>query len=146
MDAVYKKIYELKRPDPSIKEKGTTKKPSHSTTDMHHFMIGLRKNLSAEGSVLKCLRLIKVRPTMGARARDPASNETLLTKKGKDAWDHLMCGIAQSPSLQILRIWHCSIGADVIKTLAEALRINTTLQILDLSYNNMPDFLGPQLV
>ena len=96
MDAVYKKIYELKRPDPSLKEKGTTKKPSHSTTDMHHFMLGLRKNLSVEGSVLKCLRLIKIRPTMGARARDPASDETLFTKKGKDAWDNFMVGLAQS--------------------------------------------------
>ena len=113
---------------------------------MHHFMIGLRKNLTAEGSVIHCLRLIKVRPTMGFRARDPAANDTLLTRKGKDAWENLMCGIAQSPSIRVLRIWHCSIGAEVVKILAEALRINNSLQILDLSYNNMPDFLGPQLV
>ena len=83
---------------------------------------------------------------MGARAREPAADETLLNKKGKDAWDNLMCGVAQSPSLQVLRINHCSIGVEVVKILGEALRVNTSLQILDLAYNNMSDLVGPQLV
>ena len=63
----HKRINEMKRPDPSVLEKATTKKPSHSTTDMYHFMTGLRKNLSKETSKLKSLHLIKVRPTMGPR-------------------------------------------------------------------------------
>lgn len=57
----------MKRPDPTTQEKASTKKPSHSTTDMYHFMTGLRKNMSKEKSELKTLQLIKVRPTMGKK-------------------------------------------------------------------------------
>lgn len=46
----------------------------------------------------------------------------------------------------MLRINHCSIGSDVLNTLADALRTNTSLQVLDLAFNNMTDKLALQLV
>ena len=44
----HKRLNEMRRPDPTALEKASTKKPSHSTTDMYHFMTGLRKNMSKE--------------------------------------------------------------------------------------------------
>ena len=43
------------RPDPAAGEKASSKKPSHSSTDMYHMMNGLRKNLSKEETKAKSL-------------------------------------------------------------------------------------------
>ena len=84
---------------------------------------------------------------MGPRKSNPAAeggpSQSLLTKKGpKDAWEQLLTGVAVSHSLQILRINHCSIGSEVVSTLADALRTNISLQVLDLAFNNMTDKLA----
>lgn len=102
---VHRKINESGRPDPSAQEKATTKKPSHSTTDMYHFMTGLRRNMSKQTTQIKTLQLIKVRPTMGSKKPDPAAGDSaagtsLLTKKGpKDAWEQFFTGVALCQTL-----------------------------------------------
>ena len=48
MPQIYKRIVTMGRPDPSSLEKASSKKPSHSTTDMYHMMNGLRKNLESD--------------------------------------------------------------------------------------------------
>ena len=47
IDTFFHRVYNLGRPDPSLQEKTSSKKPSHSNTDMYNFMNGLRKNLVA---------------------------------------------------------------------------------------------------
>lgn len=67
MANLYKRIYMLGRPDPSEGEKATSKKPSHSSTDMYHILTGLKKNLCNNENSLKSLQLIKVRPLFCAQ-------------------------------------------------------------------------------
>ena len=42
---VYTSLVTMRRPDPALAEKASTKKPSHSLTDMHYVMSCLRKNM-----------------------------------------------------------------------------------------------------
>ena len=55
MDNLWKRLYELRKPDPAAQEKSSSKKPSHSSTDMQYFLNGLKKNLSSDNSQLKSL-------------------------------------------------------------------------------------------
>ena len=65
----HKRLNEMKRPDPSALEKATSKKPSHSTTDMYHFMTGIKRNMSKDSTRIKTLQLIKLRPTFGPKRK-----------------------------------------------------------------------------
>ena len=51
----WKRLHEMRKPDPAAKEKSSSKKPSHSSTDMQHILTGLKRNLSSEDSELKSL-------------------------------------------------------------------------------------------
>lgn len=53
------------RPDPAAQEKASSKKPSHSTTEMYHMMNGLKKNLKSEDCKIREVHLIKLRPVFG---------------------------------------------------------------------------------
>ena len=56
-----------------------------------------------------------------------------------------MEGLALNNSLQVLRINFCPIGQDFLADLGAGLRSNTSLQTLDLSFNQIADKLGPLL-
>lgn len=53
------------RPDPAALEKTSSKKCSHSNTEMYHILNGLRKNLQSDDSKLQEIHLIKLRPIFG---------------------------------------------------------------------------------
>jgi len=84
LDNLYKRIVTMGRPDPSIKEKATSKKPSHSSTDMYHILNGLKKNLINNDNNLKSLQLIKVRPLFCPQNKIGA-NKDVKKKRAKSA-------------------------------------------------------------
>ena len=57
---LYKRIHETGRPDPSAAETASSRKPSHSASDMYHILHGIAKNLTK--GKLSSVQLIKVRP------------------------------------------------------------------------------------
>ena len=65
IEIFHKRVYKMGRPDQSLQEKASSKKPSHSNIDQYHFMSGLKRNLVAEDSQLISLQLVKLRPVYG---------------------------------------------------------------------------------
>ena len=80
---LYDRIYKNGRPDPSAAETTSSRKPSHSSSDMYHILNGLAKNITS-GKV-QSIQLIKVRP-------------------GTEGWARLAKGVKDAAQLQTLKI------------------------------------------
>ena len=68
LNNLYDRIYRNGRPDPSVAETASSRKPSHSASDMYHILNGLAKNITS-GKKLHLIQLIKVRPGTEGWAR-----------------------------------------------------------------------------
>jgi hypothetical protein len=63
-------------------------------------------------------------------------------KIGKEGWHHLSEGIGASKSLKKLQINLCSMNMLSFEILGTGLKSNSSLEIIDFSYNSITDECG----
>jgi hypothetical protein len=122
------KIYDLNaRNQGKGKVKGddlNIKKVSQNTLETYNLMNGLSKNLSANpSSLLSHLHIIQI----------------TISPHG---WKSLGKGLGASKSIEKLIINLCEINREALMQLSEGMKTNTSIKVLNLSYNNISDHEG----
>ena len=115
------KVYELNARRPKKSEDKGSKKVSQNTIETYNIVNGISKNLQVDpSSLLTHLHIMSM---------------TISTY----GWDSLGKGIAVTKSLQNLTINLCEVNRDALKALSKGMKTNSSIQVINLAYNNIKD-------
>jgi hypothetical protein len=125
VEQLYKRIHQMGRKDPFLADENAGRKTSHNPNDMYHFLNGVAKNIVCGKAWL--VHLIKVRP-------------------GVEGWGRLSAGLKETTCLRRLVLNHCYLTVPALEALGKGLKLNSSLEVIDLSFNAMSDKVGEAVV